>query len=388
MDFNAHIERRGTGAIKYNTESRQMPPDVIPLWVADMDFAAPNCVCTALQKRVEHGIFGYTQSGDGYFAALHGWMHRRFGYSIRPEWVVQTPGVVFALYAAVRALTEPGDAVIIQEPVYYPFAQAVKATGRRLVSVPLRLQNGRYEMDLQGFAENATRENAKLFILCSPHNPVGRVWEKEELLAVGDICERLGMRVISDEIHADFIFPGHTHRVFAALKPSFAQFTVTCTAPSKTFNLAGLHAANIFAENPEIKKKLEAELRLTGYSLPNLMGIISCQAAYEGGEPWLTELLAYLKGNLDFLSQRLSEIPGVSLVRPEGTYLAWLDFRALSLTDAQLNDFLINSARLWLSPGTAFGRGGELFQRLNFACPRPLLATALERLSQAVAARS
>lgn len=386
-DFDVIIPRRGTGSLKYDAAAKRgKPEDILPFWVADMDFQSPPAVMEALSKRIEHGIFGYSDVIDeGYVNALSSWYRERFDWQIQPEWLVITPGVVFAICTAIRALTRPGEAVIIQQPVYYPFESSVKLNDRRLVVNQLVYRNGRYEMDLQEFERQIVEEQVKLFILCSPHNPVGRVWTAEELTALGDICRRHGVYVLADEIHGDFVYPGYRHLVFAGLKPEYADITVTCTAPSKTFNLPGLQTANILIQNEEIRRLFTDEIRKTGYSQPNLMGLIACQAAYEQGAEWLDALMHYLTANLTlFRSFLQEELPDIKMVEPEGTYLVWLDFNALGLTDRELDQLLVQKARIWLSPGPTFGAGGQGFQRFNIACPRSLLQQGLERLKEAI----
>ena len=385
-DFDELIERRNTGSLKYDFAARRgMPADILPLWVADMDFRTPPCVIEALIEKSRHGIFGYSESSEAYYKALENWLFTRFDWQIRPEWLVKAPGVVFAICAAIRSLTREGDAVLIQQPVYYPFSESVVTNGRRLVVNELVYADGRYTIDFADFEAKLTENSVKLFILCSPHNPVGRVWTRDELLRLGDICLKHGVLVVSDEIHADFVFPGHRHLVFASLKPEFERITVTCTAPSKTFNLAGLQVSNILVPDPGIRRKMLNEIRSAGYSQLNAMGLAACRAAYEGGAEWLAQLVEYLCGNLDYLRGFLREkLPQVRLVEPEGTYLVWLDFRALGLSDQALDDLIVNRAKLWLDAGPVFGAGGEGFQRINIACPRATLKQALSQLEQAL----
>jgi len=387
FDFDTIIDRRGTRSLKYDFNTKRgIPDDVIPLWVADMDFASPPAILDALSERIRHGVFGYSDATDeSYFNALRRWYENRFGWRPQPEWLVKVPGVVFAVCTAVRALTEPGDAVLIQQPVYYPFEHSVRDNGRRLIVNRLVYENGRYRMNLEEMERQIVEERVKLFILCSPHNPVGRVWTREELTAAGDLCVKHGVYVVSDEIHADFIYPGRSHSVFPSIKPGFADRSVLCTAPTKTFNIAGLQISNIFIPNEDIRRSFSREVRRTGYSQPNLMGLLACQAAYERGEAWLDELMQYLDGNLSFLRRFLDErIPSVGIVEPEGTYLVWLDFRPLGLSDKEIDDILLQKARVWLDAGTMFGAGGEGFQRINIGCPRSILQEALERIEEAL----
>ncbi|MFY9567596.1 MAG: MalY/PatB family protein [Acetivibrionales bacterium] len=384
--FDKIIDRRGTDSLKYDLAAKRgMPEDIIPLWVADMDFPAPPEVLEALVEKSRHGIFGYSDTiGDDYFNALADWYASRFNWHLSPKWLVKTPGVVFAICTAIRALTEEGDAVLIQEPVYYPFAGSVRANNRNLVVNELVYRDGRYYIDFDDFEDKIARNRVRLFILCSPHNPVGRVWSEEELAAMGEICLKYGVKVVADEIHADFVYPGYRHHVFETIRPEFADMTITCTAPTKTFNLAGLQISNVFISNTELRKKFKQELEKTGYSQPNIMGLVACKAAYRYGAQWLEDLKSYLVSNLalvrDFLAQ---ELPSVRLVEPEGTYLLWLDFRALDLPDKELNDLIVQKAGLWLNAGPMFGAGGEGFQRINIGCPAATLQKALERLKKA-----
>jgi len=319
---------------------------------------------------------------DGYFDVLQGWHERRLGWTTRREWLVVTQGVVNAIYVAVRALTEPGDGVVIQQPVYSPFMSAINDTGRQLLVNELDYHNGRYSIDFDDFEDKIKR--ARMFILCSPHNPVGRVWTHDELVRMGDICLRHGVIVVSDEIHQDFIYPGHRHIVFAGIDPSFADITLTCTAPSKTFNIAGLPLSNIFIQNRDLHKKFKQEYTNCGLGQPGIMSIIACKAAYEGGEKWLEELLLYLGGNVSLVRQ-FSQAPSpvFRLVEPEGTYLVWLDCSGLGLSARELNEQISQKAKIWLVGGDAFGPSGAGFQRINIACPRTVLHEGLTRLQYA-----
>jgi len=385
-DFDKVVDRKNTDSVKYDLAVQHgKPHDALPFWVADMDFKVPPCVADALRDRVDHGIFGYSETGDEYFDVLKNWFLRRFNWEIKRDWLIETPGVVTALYIGIRAVTKPGDGILIQQPVYHPFANAINALERKLVVNQLILQNGKYIIDFEDFEKKIIEESVKLFILCSPHNPVGRVWSEEELIKLGDICLKHGVLVIADEIHADLIYSGHTQLVFSDLKPAFLDICITCTAPSKTFNLAGLQLANLFIANAEIRSAFLAEFAASGLSQSNALGIVSCQAAYNGGEEWLTQLLEYLTGNLDFMRQYLAaEIPQISIIEPEGTYLVWVDFRKLGLSSEALNEFISYKAKLWLSNGPLFGMGGEGFQRVNIACPRATLHAGLTRLKDAV----
>ena len=386
VDFDTVPNRRGTNCFKYDfAREMGMPEDVLPLWVADMDFPTAPAVLERLHALAEHGIFGYTGVKDAYFSAVHNWYAQRFGWETQRSWLVTTPGVVFAIAIAVRAFTQKGDAILIQQPVYYPFADKVTENDRQLVVNPLILKNGRYEMDFADMERKIADNHVKMLLLCSPHNPVGRVWTKEELLRVGEICQKHGVLVVSDEIHADFTYAGHTHRVFASVKSEFADFTITCTAPSKTFNLAGLQNSNIFIPNRQLRHAYKKELSACGCGGTNCMGMAACQAAYEAGADWLEQLKQYLAGNLAYIRQFLREkLPDIALIEPEGTYLVWLDLRKLGLTEQQQRQLIVQDAKLWLDTGTLFGQGGEGFERINIACPRATIEQAMQRLERAV----
>jgi len=378
-DFDSVIDRSNSYSIKYEPSWRGKPCDVLPMWVADMDFTTPPCVQEAMIQRARHGIFGYSEPDAAYFDVVGKWFKERFDWDTRRDWLLITPGVVNALYIAVRALTKPGDGVVIQQPVYYPFEAAIKQTGRQLLINELVYSDGHYSIDFQDFEEKI--KQAKLFIMCNPHNPVGRVWSKDELTRMGEICLRHGVIVISDEIHQDFVYPGHKHLVFASLNDDFAGVTVTCTSPSKTFNLAGLLHANIFISNKILRGKFKEEYAHSGLSQPGLMGLDACKAAYGGGAGWLEQLLDYLGENMLHLKTYLSKhIPKIKFIEPEGTYLAWLDFNELGLSAQKLDDVIMNNGKVWLSAGSSFGKGGAGFERMNVACPRSVLINALERL--------
>lgn len=382
LDFDKIVERRGTGSLKYDFAAKWgMPEDVLPLWVADMDFETSSYVVDALAQRLQHGIFGYTESGEGYFEAVKDWMMRRHSWKVQEDWLVKTPGVVFALAMAVKAYTEPGDGVLIQQPVYYPFSQVIRENGRKVVNNPLYLgDDNRYHIDFEDFERKLVEEKIKLFILCSPHNPVGRVWTGEELCHLGDLCVRHHVIVISDEIHADFVFQGK-HQVFAGLKKEYEPISVICTAPSKTFNLAGLVLSNIFIPDEELRRKFCGQMDGAGTSQIGTMGIIACEAAYGKGEEWYQAMLRYVKDNIDYISQYTKEkLPGVRMVEHEGTYLVWLDFRETGLDEKTLEYKIVHEAKLWLDGGTMFGEEGSGFQRINAACPRKMLVEAMERI--------
>ena len=382
LDFDTVIERKNTKCIKYDfAVKRGKPENVLPLWVADMDFNVSSYITDALEGMVSHGIFGYSESEESYFKALKGWMKRHHNWDIQEKWLVKTPGVVFALATAVRAFTKEGEGVLIQQPVYYPFAEIIVKNNRKLVDNTLVLtEKGSYAIDYEDFERKIVEENVKLFILCNPHNPVGRVWTKEELIRLGDICLKHNVLVISDEIHSDFIFSGE-HRIFANLKREYADISMICTAPSKTFNIAGLQISNIFLPNEALARRFRKELDATGYSQLSLPALIACEAAYQHGDEWLNAVLAYIKKNAQYVQNYLEKyLPKVKMINQEGTYLVWLDFREYKLSDKELDKRIVEQAGLWLDSGAMFGKSGEGFQRINIACPRATLKEALERL--------
>ena len=386
LNFDKIIDRRNTRCLKYDfAVERNMPADVLPLWVADMDFETSSYIEDAIIERAKHAIYGYSEVKTPYFDILKKWMQKHHDWDIQRKWLVKTPGVVFALAMAVKAYTEPGDAVLIQQPVYYPFSEVIKDNGRNVVSNTLYLgEDNRYHIDFEDFEQKIVDHKIKLFLLCNPHNPVGRVWTKEELTRLGDICVKHHVTVVSDEIHEDFVFKGK-HQVFANIKKEYEEITVTCTAPSKTFNIASLMISNILIPNPELKRKFKHQMDAAGISQLNVLGLVACEAAYEHGEEWYQAMKAYVKENIEFVKQYVEEqLPSVNMVEHEGTYLVWLDFRGTGLSVEELDDKIINQAKLWLDSGKIFGSCGEGFQRINVACPRKVLEEALERIKNAV----
>ncbi len=385
--FDEIINRYHTNSEKYDFKTKfGKPENVLPLWVADMDFRAPEEVLEALHTAVSHGIFGYSESGDDYFQALANWFSTYFNWEISQEWLLKSPGVVFGIHAMVRGLTSEGDAVMIQPPVYYPFFKVVEDNNRRLVCNRLVHKESGYEIDFEDFETKIKNEKVRLFILCSPHNPVGRVWRREELEKILEICVRHDVLIISDEIHCDFTYSGYEHIVFATLSEEARERCLVCTAPSKTFNLAGLQTSNLLIPNKELRKKVRKALYAqTGYQELNQLGLVACQAAYEKGAEWLEELKEYLKANLEYIREFLQEkIPQIRLVEPEGTYLVWLDCRGLGMCDEDLEDLITNKARLWLSAGSKFDPECGQYERVNIACPRSVLVQAMRQLESAV----
>ena len=384
-NFDEVIDRKGTNCLKYDfAGDRGYPEGVLPFWVADMDFRTAPPVIEELARRVQHGIFGYTDPGADYRAAVWNWMKTQHGWTPAEGSLTITPGVVFALGMAVQSFTAPGDAVLIQQPVYYPFSSIILGNDRQLVNSPLVLKDGHYEIDFVDFEQKITSKNVKLFLLCNPHNPAGRVYTRDELQKMATICLQHGVTIVADEIHNDFIRKGYEHTVLASLGNDIAQHVVTCTAPSKTFNLAGLQISNIFIENESMRQKFRATIDHAGYSQPNALGMFAAQAAYEKGLPWLEALRDYLEQNYQktkaFLAQHL---PKVTLIEPEGTYLLWLDFRAYGLSAKELDHLIVHEANLWLDSGHIFGKDGEGFERLNIACPWATLEQGLKQLAKA-----
>ena len=382
LDFDKVIERKKTDCLKYDfAEKRGMPKDVLSFWVADMDFKVSSYIEDALIERVQHGIFGYSEVQTPYFETVRDWMKKHHNWEPQEKWLVKTPGIVFALAMAVKAYTEKGDGVLVQLPVYYPFSEVIEDNGRRVVSNTLYLgEDNRYHIDFEDFERKIKEEKIKLFFLCNPHNPVGRVWTREELITLGDICVKNNVIVVSDEIHHDFIWKGK-HEVFANIKSEYAEISITCTSPSKTFNIAGMQISNIFIPNSTLRRKFRRELDAAGISQMGTMGLVACEAAYKKGEAWYQAMCAYVKDNFAFAKQYVEEyLPGVTMIDSEGTYLVWLDFRGTGLSSEELDRRIIYEAKLWLDSGKIFGESGKGFQRINAACPRSVLKEGLDRI--------
>lgn len=374
------IIRYNTNSLKYDfMEEKGVPKDVLPMWVADMDFKCPDVVIEAMEKRLEHGILGYTRVDKKYFDIVANWFIKRDGIKIKDDSLVITPGVVFALATAVKLLTDIGDKVLINNPVYYPFTEVIEDNGRVVISSDLKLVDGHYEMDYLDFERKIVDNNIKLYLLCSPHNPVGRVWKKWELDKVVEICKRHNVYIVSDEIHSDFIWEGKHISILSY--EDYKNHIILCTAPTKTFNLAGLQISNIFIPDEKLRKDFQKEVWDTGYSLVNAMGMVASVSAYQEGKTWLEELLVYLKKNIDYVDFFLRErVPKIKLIRPEGTYLLWLDFKDLNLSDDEINDILLNDAKVWLDRGDMFGALGRGYMRMNIALPKDKLDFALKNI--------
>ena len=382
-DFDTIVDRYNTGSVKYDTAERSgMPADVMPMWVADMDFRAPDEIVSRMRQLCDFGVYGYTMVTDSYFDAVRNWFSSRFDWEVERKWLVTTPGVVFALSAAVKAFTEPGEGVLIQRPVYYPFTEVVENNGRVVVNSSLRYDKGSYAIDYEDLEAKLARDDVKLMLICSPHNPVGRVWTRDELSKVCRLCLKYNVKMVSDEIHADFVFSNREHVPLASLSEQVRENCVVCTAPSKSFNLAGLQISNIFIPNRDMRHAFRRELEKTGLFGVNMVGLCACQAAYESGGEWLDQLKEYLEGNIQFLKSFVNEhMPRIKVVDTEGTYLVWMDLQELNLVDQK--DFIVNKAGLWLDTGSMFGDEGRGFERINVACPRTVLEEALNRLKRA-----
>ncbi len=392
LDFDTVIERRHTNSIKYDfaVEQRAVKPgedpySLLPLWVADMDFKTSSFIQDELIRVAEYGIFGYSEPKDDYYETVKNFYRRRHNYNIEDrKWIIKVPGVMFALGMAIKAFSNEGDSILIQQPVYMHFADVIINNNRKVESNNLVYgEDGRYHIDFVDFEKRIIENNVKLFLLCSPHNPVCRVWTREELTRLGEICLKHNVIVVSDEIHSDFVFEG-THTVFGSISEELADNSIIVTAPTKTFNLAGIQIAHAFIKNPSIRRAFRKQIFASGYSQVSIQGIVSAQAAYSKGEVWLDTLLKYIKGNIDFTNKFIKEnLKGVKLVPMEATYLAWIDFNGTGLSPDKIQDRIRNKARLWLNNGILFGNTGEGFQRLNLACPRSTLAEALNRLKAA-----
>ena len=389
--FNEVIDRRTTNSMKWAYAETFLPAeaaaaDPLPMWVADMDFRAPQPVLDALHEAVNFGVFGYPGGATkSCLAAVAGWQAKRFGWEVAPEWIVQSAGVLTALKVAVQAFSAPGDTVLIQPPVYGHFYGDITMNGRNLTFAPLGLTTDGYCFDAVVF-EAAIRANTKIFILSNPHNPTGNVWSEDELRSMGEICARHGVLVIADEIHQDFVLnPAKRHIPFASLSNAFAQSSITCTAPSKTFNLAGLQNANLFIPNKRLREEFLRQYDRNMFPLVNTLGMVAAEAAYTHGEPWLEEMLAYVRGNQVYLTDKVHALtPRIRVMPTDSLYLAWLDCRGLGMETDELSHFMLTKARLWLNPGQSFGAEGTGFMRMNLGCPRATVDEAVRRLGDAM----
>ncbi len=383
-NFDEYVERRNTKSVKWDGMKEVFgTEDALPMWVADMDFLSPTEVVNALIERAKHGVYGYTLKDEGFYNSFIDWVKKRHNWEIERKWIVATPGVISALSLAILTFTKPSDEIILQPPVYYPFFRVVSGLGRKIVYNPLKFENGRYTIDFDDL-ERKINGKTKMLILCSPQNPTGRVWTEEELSKLGNICKRNDILIASDEIHADIVYKEYKHTPIASLN-DFANNTITFMAPSKTFNVAGLNTAMTIIPNEELLKSFSMMLENMGLGIGNVFGITASQSAYENGEEWLEALLDYLKENLEFLKSFVAErMPQVKVVEPEGTYLVWMDFRSLNMSDEELRTFMLEKTKVALDDGYIFGPGGSGFQRINIATPRMILKQGLERIENAV----
>lgn len=383
-DFDKTIDRRATNSYKWDSA----PEDVLPMWVADMDFRTAPAIIDALQKRVAHGIFGYTRVPDAYYDAVTSWFSRRHGWDIDREWIIYTSGVVPAVSAVIKALTVPGDKVIVQTPVYNCFFSSIRNNGCEIVSNPLRRTADTYEMDFDALERCAADPRAKVMLLCNPHNPAGRVWTPDELTRLGNICLRNGVTVVADEIHCELVYQGFKYTPFASLSDASLHRSVTCVSPSKAFNIAGLQIANIVAFDNDLRSRIDKAININEVCDVNPFGVAATIAAYNEGEEWLNQLVDYLHGNYEAMAEFCRrELPEFPITRLEGTYLVWMDCSSLGMPSDALEHALLDDARLWLNAGTMYGAEGEGYMRWNIACPRSVMLDGLNRFLNFVRSR-
>lgn len=383
-DFDKTIDRRATNSYKWDSA----PEGVLPMWVADMDFRTAPAIIDALQKRVAHGIFGYTRVPDAYYDAVTSWFSRRHGWDIDREWIIYTSGVVPAVSAVIKALTVPGDKVIVQTPVYNCFFSSIRNNGCEIVSNPLRRAADTYEMDFDALERCAADPRAKVMLLCNPHNPAGRVWTPDELTRLGNICLRNGVTVVADEIHCELVYQGFKYTPFASLSDAFLHRSVTCVSPSKAFNIAGLQIANIVAFDNDLRSRIDKAININEVCDVNPFGVAATIAAYNEGEEWLNQLVDYLHGNYEAMAEFCRrELPEFPITRLEGTYLVWMDCSSLGMSSDALEHALLDDTRLWLNAGTMYGAEGEGYMRWNIACPRSVMLDGLNRFLNFVRSR-
>ena len=387
-NFDQIIDRKNTNSAKWEPEVLEEMfgnSDVLPFWVADMDFKVAQPIEDAVVERAKHGIYGYAVRTDSYFDAVINWTSRRFGWEIERDWIEYTPGVVPAINFILQTLGKPGDKVLIQEPVYYPFKRSIINNGLEPVVNLLKEDDGKYEIDFEDFEEKIKDLDTKFFILCNPHNPVGRIWSREDLIKIGNLCLENNVFIIADEIHNDLVYSGNTHTIFASINSDFAMNSITCTAPSKTFNLAGMQASNIIIPDSKIMEEYRKTIEKHNIGGQNPLSIVALEAAYNYGGKWLEELLVYLEGNIEFISEYLEKhLPKAKFTKPEATYLAWIDLREYESNGEKLEKTIFEKGKVAFDGGTWFGQGGEGFVRINFACPRSLLKEGLDRLVKAI----
>lgn len=384
-NFDEVLERSGTDSVQYDLRKMLFGrEDVLPMWVADMDFKTPAFIMEAIRKRADHEILGYSNRNEAYHQALMDWVKERHQWEIEKDWILFSPGVVPALSMLVMALTEPGDKVIVQPPVYFPFFSSVKQNKRRLLRNPLIWKENQYVMDLDQLRA-AIDDKTRMLFLCHPHNPVGRAWTEKELRDLAGICLEQNIIMVSDEIHCDLVLPGHTHVPLASLSDEIAAQTITCMAPSKTFNLAGLATSHVIISDEKLRTRFNAILEQVHVGMGNIFGAVAAEAAYRFGNEWREQMLQYVQENVDFLDVYLkTHIPEITMIRPEATYMAWLDCREMGMADQELKEFMIHKAGLGLNDGPMFGEGGSGYQRINLACPRTKVIKAAHQLREAI----
>ncbi|MFJ7745295.1 MalY/PatB family protein [Peribacillus sp. NPDC097295] len=384
--FDEHINRENTGSVKWDKPALQSiygSEDVLPMWVADMDFPSPEPIQKALIARLNHPVFGYTVPSESIYSEIQKWVNNRHQWSITKDMISFSAGVVSAIGTTIQAFTEPGDKILVQSPVYTPFFDMIKNNGREVVNSPLRLEENRFAIDFEDFEEKL-KTGVKVFLLCSPHNPGGRIWTKEELLRIGELCLTYNVIIVSDEIHADLFHSTAKHYPIASLTEKLADITVTLMAPSKTFNIAGMQASFLITSNKDLQVKLQnAQTRQAFHGL-NILALTAMESAYREGLGWLNELTEYIEGNVKMAEEFIaSEIPGLRVMHPDASYLLWIDCRDLGLSDKEIQERLIHKGKLALEPGTKYGPGGEGFVRMNIGCSRSLLTDGLNRLKLA-----
>ncbi|MDY0408768.1 MalY/PatB family protein [Virgibacillus soli] len=383
-EFTKVHSRKNTRSVKWDAiQSVFQSDDVLPMWVADMDFRAPEAVNEALIKRAEHGIYGYTTIDDDVNSSVMNWLRKRHNWEIQKEWLSYSPGVVPSIQMAIQACSKPGDGILIQTPVYTPFYRAVEVLNRKLIKNPLIYDNHTYSIDFEDF-EKKLQQDVKIFVLCSPHNPIGRVWKRDELTEIARLCLKYNVLIISDEIHCDLIYPGNKHIPIASLSDAISQQTITCMAPSKTFNLAGLQASYIVIKNKSIRKKVTDAFEKQGFHMINTMGNIAMEVAYKEGEPWLEQLISVITKHKEYVISELESKTSLRVVQPEGTYLLWIDCSSLQLKTDELQRFMVEQAKVGLNAGLAYGEEGMQFMRLNIACPMDTLQEGIQRIIRAV----
>lgn len=385
-NFDKVVERRGTGSKKWDLiEKNHYPADILPMWIADMDFEVLPEITEALTKRIsEHHIYGYGTTLPGQNEAASSWFSRRYGWDFKPAWIVNTPGIVNAVKMAILAFTQPGESILIQSPLYYPFPNGIRSNGRKLVESPFKRVDTHFEIDFEDFERKIIDNDVKMFILCNPHNPVGKVFTREELKRMGDICMKHNVLIVDDEIHCEFVYGGRKYVPFLTVDPAFASRTIVCTAASKTFNIAGFKFSNIVIPDDELRKAYSKQLDACGTASTNFLGGLATMTAYNHGDAWVDEMIAYMEGNVRFFKEYLGQkLPELTVMDPEGLYLIWVDCSAWGLTDEELGKFIIHEAHVWLEEGSIFGDVGAGYERFNLACPRSVVKECVDRIAEA-----